>query len=353
MPASPLLLAVDGDSLVHRAYHAMGDSEHRDSSGGAVWALRGLVTLIAGAAARLRPDAVVVGFDSRATLDRKRAYPEYKAHRPVKAVDLLAQLEQAPGLLEAAGFPVVVADGAEADDVLASAASLARATGWRSTLMTSDRDSFALLDEATSVLWLRGGGVVSSPVLTAETLPEICGVRPDQYRDYAALRGDVSDNLPGALGIGAITAARLLCAFGDLDAVFAALDEGRGDVVEAVIGTPATARLAGEVSRANLERNRRLMVMDPALAMPVLDAMRLPLDGERVRSALRARDIRLGPSLWALVGEPMPPWFETDGAGARGGLDGAAAHVVVLEPRWRAVSRWRPVPISADQLALF
>ncbi len=352
MPEPPLLLAVDGDSLVHRAYHAMGDSEHRDSAGGAVWALRGLVTFIAGAAARLRPDGVLVGFDSRATLRRKLDFPGYKAQRPEKTADLLGQLEQAPGLLAAAGVPVVVADGAEADDVLASAAGLARAGGWRSMLMTSDRDSFALLDETTSVLWLRGGGVAGSPVVTAASLPQVCGVRPGQYRDFAALRGDVSDNLPGALGIGALTAARLLDAFGDLDAVLTALDAGQGERIEAVIGVGATARLAAAASRANLERNRRLMLMDATLDLPELAAVRLPLDGERVRAALRDRDIRLGPSLWALVGEPMPPWFEVDG-GLRGWRDVAAVHTVVLEPRWRPVSRWRPVPLATDQLALF
>ncbi len=346
----PLLLAVDGDSLVHRAYHAMGDSEHRDSEGGAVWALRGLVTFIAGAAARIRPDGVLVGFDSRTTLRRKLAYPGYKAHRPEKTADLLGQIEQAPGLLAAAGVPVVVAEGAEADDVLASAAALARRGGWRSVLMTSDRDSFALLDEVTSVLWLRGGGVAGSPVVTAASLPEVCGVRPGQYRDFAALRGDVSDNLPGASGIGAITAARLLGVFGDLHAVLAALDTGQCARVEEVIGVGAAARLTDAVSRANLVRNLDLMTMDAGLELPELASVRVPLDGERLRAALRARDIRLGPSLWALVGEPMPPWFATDGT-TREGDEGM--RTVVFEHRWRAVSRWRPVPVTAGQLALF
>ena len=124
---------------------------------------------------------------------------------------------------------------------MSSAAALARGRGWRCTVVTSDRDSFALIDQTTSVLRIIAGGVDASPLLTPARLPLLCGVQAGQYRDYAALRGDVSDNLPGAPGIGAKTAARLLSAFRGVADVYAAIDGGREQEVVAAIGPPPPA----------------------------------------------------------------------------------------------------------------
>nr|WP_284291213.1 hypothetical protein [Angustibacter aerolatus] len=110
--------------------------------------------------------------------------------------------------MSAAGIGVVVPDGWEADDVLASGAALAGRSGWRCTVLTSDRDSFALIDDTTCVLRLLDGGVEGSPLLTPGRLRLLCGVRAGQYTDFAALRGDSSDNLPGAVGIGPKAAAK-------------------------------------------------------------------------------------------------------------------------------------------------
>jgi DNA polymerase-1 len=201
-----LLLAIDGNSLLHRAHHAMEQSALRDSEGRPIWALKGLISFIATAAARLTPDAIVIGFDSPGDSVRKVDYPDYKAHRLEKPPDLRLQLDDAPALLAAAGITVVVPAGYEADDVLATSAALARRHNWRTAVVTSDRDSFALIDESTSVLRVLNGGIDGSPLLTPDKMTAVCGVSADRYRDYAALRGDSSDNLPGALGIGAKTA---------------------------------------------------------------------------------------------------------------------------------------------------
>ncbi|MEJ5947022.1 5'-3' exonuclease H3TH domain-containing protein [Pseudokineococcus basanitobsidens] len=305
-PDAPLLLAVDGNSLLHRAHHAHAAGDHRDAAGRPVWALRGVVTLIAGAAARLTPDALVVGFDCSTSSVRREQHPAYKAHRPDKHPDLRAQLDDAPALLAAAGLPVVVAEGLEADDVLASAAALARRSGWRCTAVTSDRDSFALVDGSTSVLRVLNGGMAGSPVLTPRTLPLVTGVRAGQYRCLAALRGDTSDNLPGAPGIGPKTAARLLAAFDGVDDVYAAIDDGREDEVLAAVGPGALARLRTDEARDNVARNQRLMAMREDIALPPVEDLRLPLDLARLQAALGARDVRLGPSLWALVGGAPP-----------------------------------------------
>ena len=338
-----MLMAVDGNSLLHRAHHGRAGSDLRDATGRPIWALKGLVHSIAVAAARLLPDAVVVGFDCRQHSVRRADHPAYKAGRPEKSPELLSQLADAPGLLSAAGFCVVVPSGHEADDVLASSATLARAHRWRCTLVTSDRDSFALLDETTSLLRVVNGGIHSSPVMTPSTLVALCGVTPGQYRDYAALRGDTSDNLPGVFGVGAMNAARLLAAFTSLEEVYAALGSSREAEVVGAVGPAAAARLALPQTRADLARNRRLMAMRADLPLPAPEAMRLPLDPTVLQAVFGSRNIWFGPALWALTGDPSPQ-------GAPQVIpDGPPRPVPAGAVRGRARTSWA-VP---GQLALF
>jgi DNA polymerase-1 len=340
---APLLLVLDGNSLTHRAYHAVTRSQPSaplvDEAGRPVWALKGLIGFIARAAARLRPDALLVGFDCPHSSVRKQEYPGYKAHRPVKPDDLIEQLLAAPGLLRAAGLATVVATAHEADDVLASAAAHAARAGWRTVLMTSDRDAFALIDEQTSVLRVRNGGLDQAVLVTPHSLVDVYGVHPWQYRDYAALRGDPSDNLAGVRGFGSATAARLIGAFGTVADAWAALDNGGAATVRALVGEAAAAHLASAEMRAIVERNRSLMRLRADLPMPDLDEARLPLDRLVMRRAFADRGIYLGPSLWALTGGPPPPTDE----------------VLALIPQpwvWRRSPRARRDP-APGQLALF
>lgn len=306
-PPAPLLLVLDGNSLLHRAYHAASTEPLWDTAGQPVWALKGLVSYVARAAAHLRPDAVIVGFDCPDHSARKADYPEYKAHRAEKPADLAAQIVDAPQLLRAAGICTVVPPSYEADDVLASCAEHARRSGWRSVLMTSDRDAFALIDESTSVLRVRNGGFDEAVLVDTAGLSDLCGVQPWQYRDFAALRGDPSDNLRGVHHIGSTTAARLLAEFGSVEAAFAAMDRGDTQTVRDIVGDRATEQLGTPSMRENVARNRRLMHMRTDLPLPSLDAARLPLDLAHMKRALSARGINLGPSLWAITGGTPPP----------------------------------------------
>ncbi|HEY2668932.1 MAG TPA: 5'-3' exonuclease H3TH domain-containing protein [Rugosimonospora sp.] len=340
MPPSPtpLLLVLDGNSLLHRAYHAAATGRLLDRSGRPVWALKGLVGYVARAAARLRPDAVVVGFDCPHHSARRVDYPAYKAHRPEKPADLAEQILAAPDLLRATGIGTVVPTAYEADDVLASSAAQARRGGWRTFLMTSDRDAFALIDASTSVLRVRNGGFDEAVLVTPASLAEMYGVEPSQYRDYAALRGDPSDNLRGVPGFGSATSARLLAAFGSVDLAWAAWDGGDEQAVRDVVGDRSGEHFGSAAARETVDRNRRLMSMRDDLPMPDLDAVRLPLDYAAMKRVLADRGIILGPSLWALTGGSPPDARET-----------------VPAPRqWvrRTSSRGRRDPIPG-QLALF
>ncbi|MEV4352056.1 5'-3' exonuclease H3TH domain-containing protein [Actinoplanes sp. NPDC049596] len=304
----PLLLVLDGNSLLHRAYHAGAGDGWVDADGRPIWALRGLFGYLARASAHLRPDALIVGFDCPSSSARRLSYPAYKAHRPDKAPDLTAQLLEAPSLLRDAGVCTVVHESWEADDVLASSAAAARRDGWRSVLMTSDRDAFALLDEHTSVLRVRNGGFDEAVLVEAAGLSGLYGVHPGQYRDFAALRGDPSDNLHGVRRFGAATAAKLLAAFGSVEAAWKA----DAALLRATVGEHAARHFTDPSAREIVDRNRELMTMRLDLPIPPLASARLPLSMTVMRKALRARGINLGPSLWALTGG-APPVAE-DGA---------------------------------------
>jgi DNA polymerase-1 len=173
--------------------------------------------------------------------------------------------------------------------------------------MTSDRDAFALIDDTTSVLRVRNGGFDEAMLVDAAALLGVCGVEPWQYRDFAALRGDPSDNLHGVRRFGSTTAARLLTTFGTVDAAWAALDNGDRQAVRDAVGDLAAEQLGVPAMRDVVDRNRRLMRMRADLEMPELDTTRLPLSMLVMRQALRERGINLGPSLWALTGAAPPP----------------------------------------------
>jgi 5'-3' exonuclease len=282
---APLLLALDGNSLVHRSYHALASTGMRTRNGAPVWAVRGLLSQLVAAADRIRPSTIVVGFDDPEVSVRRTTWPGYKAHRNDKLKTLVSQLALAATTMRDLGIHVVVPPGFEADDVLASAAEYARRSGLRTVIVTSDRDAFALIDPDTSVLRVINGGVEASPILTPDRLVTLLGVRPDQYRDFAALRGDPSDNLVGVRGVGPKTAAKLLQEFDTAEAVFDDLADG-GSAVRAVLGPAIVGRLSDAEARLAWQRNCAVMSLRSDIDLgfdPAGIAGVLPLDAEVVR----------------------------------------------------------------------
>ncbi|MCM0639601.1 5'-3' exonuclease [Cellulomonas wangsupingiae] len=285
------LLAVDGNSLLHRSFHALAGSQLRTRDWQATWAVKGALSQILGAVDRVAADAVVIGFDDAGNNRRKAAHPHYKAHRTEKPADLVTQLSLAVDVFWSAGLHVVIPDGLEADDVLASAASTATAAGWHTVVCTSDRDAFALVDDSTSVLRIINGGVEASPVLTPERLRILLGIDAGQYRQYAAMRGDASDNLTGIRGIGEKTGIALLNAFGSVEAAFADVDTNGGARVAEVLGKACVKKLADPDGRAAFWENVELMTMrtDLDLEMDLTAASGpglLPVDPQGLHDAL-------------------------------------------------------------------
>jgi 5'-3' exonuclease len=343
-----VLLAVDGNSLVHRSFHAQAATGTRSRDGRGIWAVRGLIGQLVAAVERIGPDAIVIGFDDPAASTRRERWPQYKARRTEKLDELVSQLALAVEVLRAMGIAVVMPAGLEADDVLASAARFAAVSGARTVIMTSDRDAFSLIDDNTRVLRIINGGVEASPTLTPERLHTMLGITPAQYRDYAAMRGDASDNLPGVNGIGPKTAAKLLTALGSARAAFDDIAAGGSAVVDAV-GAGAFRRLAHPDARPAWELNCAVMAMHDDLPLGLaLDggAGCLPLDPAAIRAAFAPH---------------QPGWTIVDALRVLGRevvVDAALRPQSITEPDQPRAWPTRkinlpPLPKKIDQLSLF
>src|SRR3954468_21805984 len=255
-----LLLAIDGDSLAHRAYHALPKSI-TGAEGRPAGALVGFSNFLLRLWESEQPVAVAVGWDS---LDvptyRNEALPGYQAGRVFDDA-IREQLEALPALVDAFGFIAAKAGGYEADDFLAAAA--ARWPG-PVTVVTSDRDAFQLVSERVTVLQPVRGVSELTRVGPAEVRDRY-GVDPAQVPDFIALRGDSSDRIPGAKGVGPKSAADLLARYGTLEA---ALADGRFETVA-----------------EDLRLYRRIATMDPDAPLPELHET--PPDWARAEAAAR------------------------------------------------------------------
>ncbi|HXP73101.1 MAG TPA: 5'-3' exonuclease [Stellaceae bacterium] len=213
------LLVVDGDSFAHRAYHALPKSIRRagDHGGGAVL---GFANMLLRLVASERPRAVLVGWDTlEAETYRQRAFPAYQGGREFDD-ELVEQLEVLPTFVAACGFANAKKRGYEADDFLAAAARRGERNGGTVLVASGDRDAFQLASARTTVLYpLRGGEMAR---IGPAEVRERYGVDPKQVPDFIALRGDPSDRIPGARGVGAVGAADLLRKYMSLERVLAA-----------------------------------------------------------------------------------------------------------------------------------
>ncbi len=214
------LALLDGHSLAYRAFFAL-PSDLATPSGQVTNAVYGFTSMLIKLLGDEAPDAVAVAWDVREPTFRSEAYPEYKAQRD-RAPDLFTgQLPLIDDVLKAMGIAQLRAPGYEADDVIATLTDRAKEEGWEVVVVTGDRDAFQLIAPGVKVLYtLRG---ISDPVhADAAWIRDRYGIEPQQYVDYAALRGDTSDNLPGVPGVGEKTAAKLITEHGDVAGVIAA-----------------------------------------------------------------------------------------------------------------------------------
>ena len=217
-------MLIDGNSLTYRAFHAL-PTDLQTSSGQVTNAVFGFTSMTLNLLRDHRPDSVVVAFDRPEKTFRHEMDDNYKANREAAPDILRQQMGLVRQVAETLALPILDLAGYEADDIIATLATQAQERGDDVIVVTGDRDSYQLVaDPHVKVLYNRRG--VSDYVLYDEAgIEERTGVPPSKYVTYAALRGDNSDNLPGVPGVGEKTAAKLVNAYGDLDGIFAAVEE--------------------------------------------------------------------------------------------------------------------------------
>src|ERR1700728_2636616 len=229
----PLLIA-DVPWLLYRAYFSLPKSI-KGTDGKPVNALLGTVNALLLALETDPPRAVVACFGAEQARYRVEAYPPYHAHRDPMPAELAEQWKRAPALLGSFGWTIANADELEADDAMGSFARAETDAGGRALLLTADRDLYQAVGERAAVLDLgKGGACVALGPLDVQ---EGYGIAPGQVPDFIALRGDPSDGLPGAPGIGTKTAAQLLRDYGTLEALLDAAAKGEGTLRPRVANT--------------------------------------------------------------------------------------------------------------------
>ena len=287
MPAAdqdprPLLLLLDGHSRAYRAYFALPDTL-RTSTGELTNAIHGFISMLVRLLVERQPAAVAVAFDVGEDEERTAAYADYKAGRDEMPDELGTQIDRLHEVLDVLGITVVEVAGVEADDVLATLATQAVADGHRVAIVTGDRDAMQLVDGDVTVLYtLKGISDVGE--MTPAAVQERFGVPPDRYVQFAALRGDGSDNLAGVPGVGAKTAARLLTEFDSIDDVYARIAEVPGKKVPAMLLE----------HRDIVDRNLALMTLrrDVAVGVGTADLVRREVDGDAFTALFSELELR-------------------------------------------------------------
>ncbi len=234
------LIAIDGNSLMHRAYYALPDMT--TANGTPTGALHGFLSMLL----RLisdKPDYLVVAFDMHGPTFRHETFGDYKAGRKATPDDLKEQFPILQQLLEEMGIAICQCPSYEADDILGTFARMTTKEDVFSLLVTGDRDALQLIDASTHVL-LTKRGVTDTVEFDEAALKEKYGLSPNHMRDLKGLMGDSSDNIPGVPGVGEKTALKLLGEYGDLENVLAHAAQVKGKLGEKLLANVETARMS-------------------------------------------------------------------------------------------------------------
>lgn len=313
MPPRPKLLLLDGHSLAYRAFYALPVENFSTTTGQPTNAVYGFTSMLINTLRDEAPTHVGVAFDvSRATF-RTQEYPEYKANRTSSPDAFNGQVSLIEEVLQALRIRSLGIPGYEADDVIATLATEAEAAGFDVAIITGDRDAFQLVNDHVTVLYPRKG-VSDLARMTPSEIQTKYGLSPEQYPDFAALRGDPSDNLPGIPGVGEKTATKWIRDFGSFTALVDRVDEVKGKV--------------GDALRENLAQvmtNRRLteLIRDVPVGLTPDDLQRHDWDREAVHTVfdslefrvLRDRLVQMAEPTAATAGDPADESVELLAAG--------------------------------------
>ena len=237
---------IDGNSLMHRAYHAVPPTMTAPD-GTPTNAAFGFLSMLLKFIEMEQPDALVCAFDKGRPKFRMEALEQYKAQRPPMDEELKAQFPVIENLLAAMNVPVVALPGWEGDDILGTVAARDEELGYRTLLVTGDKDAYQLASDLTKIVTTKRG-ITDVVIYGPEEVEERYGVTPAQFTDFLGLKGDKADNIPGVPGIGDKKAASMLQAYGNLEGIYANLDKFKGKQLENLTDYKDDAFLSRQVA---------------------------------------------------------------------------------------------------------
>ncbi len=268
----PTLMLLDGNSLAFRAFYALPAENFRTKNGLTTNAVYGFTAMLINLLRDEAPTHIAAAFDVSRQTFRADRFPEYKATRSATPDEFRGQIDITKEVLTALGITVLAEPGFEADDIIATLATQADDSGYRVLVVTGDRDSLQLVNPNVTVLYpIKGVSVLTR--FTPEAVVEKYGLTPEQYPDFAALRGDPSDNLPGIPGVGEKTAAKWIVEYGSLQNLVDNVDDVRGKVGDA---------LRANLSSVVLNRELTHLVRDVPLAQTPDTLRLLPWDRDQI-----------------------------------------------------------------------
>ena len=302
------LLLLDGHSLAYRAFYALPVENFSTTTGAPTNAVYGFTSMLINTMRDEVPTHMAVCFDvSRATF-RMEAFPEYKANRTSAPDDFRPQVSLIREVLDALRIPVLAVEGYEADDVIATLTVAAEAKGYQVLILSGDRDAFQLVSDNVTVLYPKRG-VSELSRMDPAAVEERYGLVPRQYPDFAALRGDPSDNLPSIPSVGEKTAAKWIREFGSLEELVNRVDEVKGKVGDA---------LRAHLSSVLLNRQLTELRRDVPLDLAPDDLALKPWDRDEVHRVFDTLQFRvLRERLWTTLESAEPEaeaGFEISGA---------------------------------------
>jgi DNA polymerase-1 len=268
----PTLMLLDGNSLAFRAFYALPAENFKTKNGLTTNAVYGFTAMLINLLRDEAPTHIAAAFDVSRQTFRAERFPEYKAGRSATPDEFRGQIDITKEVLGALGITVLAEPGYEADDIIATLATQADEAGYRVLVVTGDRDALQLVNADVTVLYpIKGVSTLTR--FTPEAVVEKYGLTPEQYPDFAALRGDPSDNLPGIPGVGEKTAAKWIVEYGSL--------QGLVDNVEVVRGKVGDS-LRASLSSVVLNRELTHLVRDVPLAQTPDTLRLLPWDRDKI-----------------------------------------------------------------------
>ena len=241
------LLLIDGHSMAYRAFYALPVENFKTSTGQPTNAIYGFASMLINLIKEEKPTHIAVAFDVSRKTFRTERFPEYKANRASTPDEFRSQMSHINEMIDSFGIKHFEVEGFEADDIIATLAKAAELKGFDTIICTGDRDSFQLVNDKTTVLYPKKG-VTEMSRMTPAAVVEKYGLTPEQYPDFAALRGDPSDNLPSVPGVGEKTATKWIIDYGSLEKLLEDSKEITGKVGESLRANIEVVKLNRELT---------------------------------------------------------------------------------------------------------